>query len=65
VTRRGAGLLAREIVGNMGEAGGHGNMAAGHIPVDGANPEKLVVELFFKAIRTLKGKRVIEGISLI
>lgn len=64
-TRRGAGYLAREIVGNQGQAGGHGNMAAGHIPLDGADPQKLVDELFHKALGMVKGKRVVEGKPLI
>lgn len=64
-TRRGAGYLAREIVGIIGQAGGHGNMAAGHIPLDGADPQKLVDELFHKALGMVKGKRVVEGMPLI
>ncbi len=64
-TRRGAGMLAREIVGSLGEAGGHGNMAAGHILLNDEDPEKLVNEMFSKALGIVKGGRVIEGIPLI
>lgn len=65
VTRRGAGYLAREIVGSMGEAGGHGNMAAGHIPLDGLDPQKLVDELILKALKIVNGNNVVEGKPLI
>jgi nanoRNase/pAp phosphatase (c-di-AMP/oligoRNAs hydrolase) len=64
-TRLGAGLLAREIVGSLGEAGGHGNMAAGHISLNDADPQKLVDELFFKALIIVKGRKISEGTPLI
>lgn len=50
----GAGQLVRAIVGDLGMAGGHGTMAAGHIPLNGADPAALAEELERRALDLLK-----------
>ena len=50
----GAGQLVRAIVGELGMAGGHGTMAAGHIPLNGADPAALAEELERRALDLLK-----------
>jgi nanoRNase/pAp phosphatase (c-di-AMP/oligoRNAs hydrolase) len=50
----GAGHLVQQIVGHSGTAGGHGTMAAGHVPLLGANPEHLAHELGLRALQILK-----------
>ncbi|MGD9092321.1 MAG: hypothetical protein PVF74_05710, partial [Anaerolineales bacterium] len=61
----GAGLLAKEIVGSWGEAGGHGTMAAGHIPLGNSDPRQLVDDLCRQALIIIKGVDYIEGTPLI
>jgi len=52
--RVGASRLVRAIVGEKGSAGGHGTMAAGHIPLPPEiPPEKLTQELLQKALAFL------------
>jgi nanoRNase/pAp phosphatase (c-di-AMP/oligoRNAs hydrolase) len=63
--RQGAGLLAKEIVGSWGEAGGHGTMAAGHIPLGNSDPRQLVDDLCRQALIIIKGVDYIEGTPLI
>jgi len=43
--KRGAGHIAREIVGEQGTAGGHGSMAGGQFPLKGIEPEEVVLTL--------------------
>ncbi len=50
----GAGQLVRAIVGDLGMAGGHGTMAAGHIPLNGADPTALAGVLEQRALDLLK-----------
>ena len=61
--RGGAGLAVRAIVGKQGTAGGHGTMAAGHVPLNGRDPDELAQELVKRALRHL-GKAVGPGIPL-
>ena len=54
--RAGAGKLVRAIVSESGSAGGHGTMAAGHIPLSPDLPaEELAKQLVQKALHYLKG----------
>jgi nanoRNase/pAp phosphatase (c-di-AMP/oligoRNAs hydrolase) len=41
----GAEQVVQDVVGDRGTAGGHGSMAAGHIPLNGQEPEQLASEL--------------------
>jgi len=50
----GAGRLVQAIVGDEGMAGGHGAMAAGQIPLRGAEPERLAWELAEQALEYLE-----------
>lgn len=59
----GAGLAVRAMVGQEGTAGGHGTMAAGHIPLNGRDPDKIARELVQRALRHL-GRAVEGGIPL-
>ncbi|MCB0088099.1 MAG: DHH family phosphoesterase [Caldilineaceae bacterium] len=43
--KRGAGLLARKVVGSDGAAGGHGAMAGGQIPLNGRKPRSVINRL--------------------
>lgn len=43
--KRGAGQLARKVVGSEGAAGGHGSMAGGQIPLDGRKPRSVINRL--------------------
>lgn len=53
----GAGMLISKIIGDKGTAGGHGNMAAGHVRLGKEDdPEQLAVELEKTALIHLKGK---------
>jgi nanoRNase/pAp phosphatase (c-di-AMP/oligoRNAs hydrolase) len=61
--RGGAGLAVRAIVGTQGTAGGHGPMAAGHVPLSGRDPDELAQELVKRALRHL-GKAAEDGIPL-
>ncbi|MGD8472904.1 MAG: DHH family phosphoesterase [Anaerolineae bacterium] len=51
--RGGAGLAVHAIVGEQGTAGGHGTMAAGHVPLHGRDPDGLAQELVERALRHL------------
>lgn len=48
--RGGAGQLVQTVVGEMGSAGGHGVMAGGQVPLRGANPEQLALQLGRRAL---------------
>ena len=61
--RGGAGLAVRAIVAEQGTAGGHGTMAAGHVPLHGRDPDELAQELVKRALRHL-GKAPDTGIPL-
>jgi nanoRNase/pAp phosphatase (c-di-AMP/oligoRNAs hydrolase) len=52
--RGGAGELVRAIVGNQGTAGGHGSMAAGHVPLLGRDPEQLTLLFGQRALQFLR-----------
>ena len=53
----GAGKLVKEIIGELGTAGGHGMMAAGHINLKpGDDPYHLAVELEKNLLLNLKGR---------
>lgn len=43
--KRGAGQIARDIVGEEGTAGGHGSMAGGQRPIKGAESDPLIAML--------------------
>ena len=61
--RRGdAGLAVRAIVGEQGTAGGHGMMAAGHVPLNGRDPDELAQELVQRALLHL-GKTAEDGMT--
>ena len=56
--RFGAGKLISQIIGDKGTAGGHGNMAAGHINLKiGDNPHQMAVDLEKTMLQYLKGKQ--------
>jgi nanoRNase/pAp phosphatase (c-di-AMP/oligoRNAs hydrolase) len=63
--RAGAGTMIQAVVGKLGSAGGHGSMAAGHIPLGRRNPEKLFRLLLKGALQYLKGKSDIPGKTLV
>ena len=50
----GAGQLVRAVVGDLGMAGGHGAMAAGHVPLNGADPLALAQRMEQRALDLLK-----------
>jgi nanoRNase/pAp phosphatase (c-di-AMP/oligoRNAs hydrolase) len=52
--RGGAGRLARDIAGGRGTAGGHGAMAGGQIPLNGAEPQQVTQQLIRRALDLLK-----------
>ena len=59
----GAGTAVRAIVGDQGTAGGHGTMAAGHIPLNGRNPDHIARELVQRALQHL-GRSARSGVPL-
>ena len=63
VIRGGAGLAVRAIVGQQGTAGGHGTMAAGHVPLNGRDPDQVAGELVQRALQHL-GRTAGPGILL-
>jgi nanoRNase/pAp phosphatase (c-di-AMP/oligoRNAs hydrolase) len=63
--QRGAGQLAREIVGNQGSAGGHSNMAGGYILLAGQDPDELALHLRQLALQYLEIPPGTPGKSLI
>jgi nanoRNase/pAp phosphatase (c-di-AMP/oligoRNAs hydrolase) len=52
--RGGAGILAQVMVDNEGTAGGHGTMAGGQIPLQGADPEEVAQQLAHRALSHLQ-----------
>lgn len=63
--KSGAGQLAQAIVGGQGTAGGHGSMAGGQVPLQGANPESLADEIVGRALARLGVPRESEARSLL
>jgi nanoRNase/pAp phosphatase (c-di-AMP/oligoRNAs hydrolase) len=63
--RGGAGVLARELVGPEGSAGGHGMMAGGQVSVEDRDPERLAQEMGRQALERLKGSPDIPGKPLV
>jgi len=63
--RAGAGELVREIIGDLGTAGGHGAMAGGQIPLEKHNPEHLAALLSRRALQYLKVPPEISGTPLL
>ncbi len=61
--QRGAGQLVRSMVGKQGTAGGHGTMAAGHMPLNGRDPDQLAQELIKRALRHV-GKAAEDSVPL-
>ena len=61
----GAGLLAKDIVGKRGLAGGHGMMAGGHVRLGDRKPREVALEFGQRALQYLNipssvvGKRLI------
>lgn len=50
----GAARLIRHIVGPQGTAGGHGSLAGGQIPLDGADPDQLAHTVTHRALYHLE-----------
>ena len=50
----GAGLLAQDMVGKWGIAGGHGMMAGGHVRLDGKRPKQVALQLGQRALQYLE-----------
>ena len=50
----GAAGLIRHIVGTRGTAGGHGSMAGGQIPLEGADPDQLARTVTQRALYHLE-----------
>jgi nanoRNase/pAp phosphatase (c-di-AMP/oligoRNAs hydrolase) len=61
----GAGKLVRAVVGELGMAGGHGSMAAGHIPLQGADPGLLADELERRTLGYLAIEQLAPALPLI
>jgi len=61
----GAGKLVQAVVADQGLAGGHGTMAAGHVALQGADPEQLAHELARRALEYLKIKATGQGTALL
>lgn len=61
----GAGQLVRAVVDNLGMAGGHGAMAAGHVPLNGADPAALARELERRTLAHLSLSQDDPGLPLI
>jgi nanoRNase/pAp phosphatase (c-di-AMP/oligoRNAs hydrolase) len=59
--RGGAGLLAQDIVGQRGAAGGHGSMAGGQIRLQGRHAKRLASRLGRRALQYLKIEAAVEG----
>lgn len=62
--RTGAGQLVRAVVGELGLAGGHGTMAGGQVPLQGADPELLAERLGKNMLTYLKVPSTTPGVSL-
>jgi nanoRNase/pAp phosphatase (c-di-AMP/oligoRNAs hydrolase) len=64
--KNGAGQLISKIIGDIGTAGGHGNMAGGHIKLGKTvDPEKLAADLEISMLTMLKGTYEVENHPLI
>lgn len=62
--RTGAGMLVQAVVGSLGMAGGHGTMAGGHVPLNGADPALLADQLSQKMLAYLKVPPATPGVAL-
>ncbi|MFN2219519.1 MAG: DHH family phosphoesterase [Anaerolineae bacterium] len=62
--RGGAGELVQSIVGDQGTAGGHGSMAAGHVPLLGREPELLALQIGQRALKCLQVPTQVRGSPL-
>lgn len=62
--RTGAGQLVRAVVGELGLAGGHGTMAGGQVPLQGADPELLAERLGKNMLTYLKVPSTTPGVPL-
>ncbi|MFN2242316.1 MAG: DHH family phosphoesterase [Anaerolineae bacterium] len=62
--RGGAGELVQSIVGDQGTAGGHGSMAAGHVPLLGREPEPLALQIGQRALKCLQVPTQVRGSPL-
>ena len=63
--RVGAGQLVRAIVGHEGTAGGHGTMAAGHLPISSQRPERWADLLTQRALQHLGISESVTGKPLL
>ena len=63
--RGGAGVLAQQIVGQQGTAGGHGTMAGGQVPLRSRDAAELVAQLGQLALRMLEVDPQTEAESII
>lgn len=63
--KAGAGNLVQAIVAEQGTAGGHGMMAAGHVPLQGREPEAVTQELRRRAMDYLGRPVEMEGVPLV
>lgn len=61
----GAGQLVRAVVGSLGMAGGHGSMAAGHVPLNGVDPDLLAGQLERRTLEMLDLSQEDPGAPLI
>lgn len=61
----GAGRLAQAIAGSRGQAGGHGAMAGGHIPLNGRKPKRLATRIRRRALHYLNVMSEVQGKSLV
>jgi nanoRNase/pAp phosphatase (c-di-AMP/oligoRNAs hydrolase) len=65
--RGGAGRLVRAVVAEQGMAGGHGTMAASHVPLEGAEAEELAREMGRRVLAHLNvsprmaGRPILDG----
>jgi len=51
-------------VGDQGTAGGHGSMAAGHVPLLGREPEPLALQIGQRALKCLQVPTQVRGSPL-
>lgn len=60
----GAGDIARQIIGDLGTAGGHGTMAGGQIRIRKLDPDQLTDQIIREALDYLKGDHALAGVQL-
>ncbi len=59
--KRGAGVLAQQLVGSKGVAGGHSSMAGGLIPLNSDSPAELAKQITAQTLSHLKVQPDVEG----